>query len=85
MKKLIINYDHVNDDIHVARAKEYKDRVAINLKSLDAKACAGKLPNTSWYRPVRNNKNEVLGYICGRGHVVTTNLTATMVAKGEQV
>lgn len=85
MKKLIINYGHVNDQVHVARVKGYKERVAINLKSLDAKACAGKLPNNQWYRPVMNNKNEVLGYICGRGNVVTTNLTATMVAKGEKV
>jgi hypothetical protein len=85
LKKLLVVHEHMSDVIHLARTAGAEKRIILNLKSLDTKACQGKLPNTGWFRPILGKKGECLGYLCGKGIKVVTNLAPGMIPKGRRV
>lgn len=85
LKKLVVNRQHMSDNEHLSRAQGNIERIVHTLLALDRKAQQGKLPNGPWKRAVRDKNNQLLGYLVGRGLVVSTNLAANMVAKGQEV
>ena len=85
LKKLVLNRVHMNSLVNQARMMGTQGRVLVCIAALDKKACAGALPNGHWYRPVLDSSGGVVGYIVGRGVLVASNLSVSMVPKGTKV
>ena len=73
---------------HVAaRHQERIGKVRINqaICRLKAMIRSGRMPNGAWYRPVRDQNNNTLGYIVGQGVWISSILAPGMVPRGKQV
>ena len=79
------NWRHVSQRTKERIAPEHHPLVdkAIN-HGLNKMAKGKGLPNTSWYRAVRERKTTI-GYICGQGNWISTIMSTDMVPHGTEV
>ena len=75
------NWAHVSSRSDRGKNKAAMDRCLHGLLRLMRER---RLPNQSWYRPVRDG-SEVIGYFCGQGCHISTFLSADMTPKGQKI
>jgi hypothetical protein len=61
-----------------------QDAVRLAIKHMIDRCKWRRVPNCSWKYAVRFN-GQLIGWVCGRGVVISTYLDATQVAHGEEI
>ena len=79
------NWDHIVRRAMMRAKVEDAQRMYRSFVSLVGRIKDRKVPNGPWYRAVTTNENNVLCYLCGKGVVLQTVLSADMVLHGTRI